>query len=73
MRRFTEGAAGHFGILMISSLIGVLIIWLSAVDRILMFHTEAVPEADRDTALVTLAAFLTSFTWVWFCWALNLP
>jgi len=38
-----------------------------------MFHTEAVPEADRDTALVTLAAFLTSFTWVWFCWALNLP
>jgi len=58
---------------MISSLIGVLIIWLSAVDRILMFHTEALREADRDTALVTVGAFLSSCTWVRFCWAFNLP
>jgi hypothetical protein len=44
-----------------------------AIDRILMFHTEALREADRDTALVTLAAFLSSCSWVWFCWAFNLP
>jgi hypothetical protein len=58
---------------MISSFIGVLIIWLVAIDRILMFHTEAVREADRDTALATLGALLSSSSWVRFCFAFDLP
>jgi hypothetical protein len=58
---------------MISILIGVPIIWLVAVDRILMIHTEALREADRDTALVTLGAFLSSSSWVRLCWAFDLP
>jgi hypothetical protein len=58
---------------MISSLVGVLAIWLAAVDRILRFQIEIYPEADRDSVLVTLVAFLSSYSWVRLCWMLNLP
>ena len=58
---------------MISSLIGVLIFWFLAADRILMFHAEGMREADRDTVLVTLSAFMSSCSWIRFCWALDLP
>jgi hypothetical protein len=43
---------------MISSLVGVLPIWLAAVDRILRFQIEIYPEADRDSALVILGCLL---------------
>jgi hypothetical protein len=58
---------------MISSLVGVPIIWLAAVDRVLRFQIEVYPEADRDSVLVILVAFLSSCSWVWLCWMLNLP
>ena len=58
---------------MISSFIGVLIFWFLAVDRIPMFHTEGMREADRDTVLVTLSAFMSRCSWIRFCWALDLP
>jgi hypothetical protein len=58
---------------MISGLIGVLVIWLVAVDRILHFQTEVMREADRDTALATVGALMSSYSWVRFCWAFDLP